>query len=82
MATIKRLPWKFEGKKHVVRKSEWNEFVADIEKRLVADLNRELEVTNKQLAEALDKVDSLKAQLLEANQTIQVVRKAVKRVNT
>lgn len=75
---IKRLPWTFEGKKHVVHKSEWNDFVCDIEKKLVADLNKELDVTNQQLAEALDRADKAEIQLREANNALISIRKITK----
>lgn len=55
----RRLPWKYEGKKIVIKKSEWNDHVLEIENRLCKDLNRELDSAHASLKKVLDERDAL-----------------------
>jgi hypothetical protein len=77
---VKRLPWKFEDKKIVLRKSEWNKHVLDIEAALCKDLNQEIETTNTQLANALNTIDKLNTELALYKGMVREVRRVTKRV--
>ena len=77
---VKRLPWKFEGKKVVLRKSEWNQHVLEIEAALCKDLNQEIETTNRQLADALNTIDKLNTELSLYKGMVREVRRVTKRV--
>lgn len=77
---VKRLPWKFEDKKIVLRKSKWNKHVLDIEAALCKDLNQEIETTNTQLANALNTIDKLNTELALYKGMVREVRRVTKRV--
>lgn len=79
---VKRLPWKFEGKKVVIRKADWNQHVSDIETALCKDLNHEIEISNTQLADALNTIDKLQAELSLYKNMVREVRRVTKRVET
>jgi regulator of replication initiation timing len=76
--TTKRLPWKYEGKKVVIKKSEWSTFVEDVERRLCSDLNKEIENTNRSLKQVLDERDKLALENRDLKATITEVRKCVR----
>lgn len=75
-----RLPWKYEEKKLVVKKSEWNAFVLEIEERLCADLNKELDQTHRMLKTALDERDRYRKQFEESRSKMKEARRVLRHV--
>ncbi len=78
-SSIRRIPWTYEGKKVVIKKSEWNEHVLEIERRLCKDLNKELDSVHLLLKKVLDERDALakqnalfKSKITEARKTLNV----------
>ena len=75
---ISRLPWKFETKSIVLKKSGFDQFVRDIERRLCKDLNKELDQVHLSLKQALDERDAFAKENTKMKQKISSARKVLK----